>query len=305
MTPARVQAEPLPPGDARIDADDGPPPFAPGARPLAAYEVIAHLRRGNDLDVYDVWSLERSSRCIVKTPRADRLDSSSAVERLLHEGRLLERLTHPHIVRGYETVEGPIPAVVMETLAGETLSRMLDDRPDGLSPGALAQLGLQLGSAIAYMHRLEILHLDLKPSNVIAEAGRAKLIDLSLARVPGPAPRGVGTWCYLSPEQARGEELGYAADVWGIGATLYEGATGSAPFDEPGDDDAPGEDEYPQLRRRARRADAGRTLPGELADAIAAALEPESARRPELAELMSSLEQIAELPASERRWRRS
>ena len=150
--------------------------------------------------------------------------------RLQREGRLLERLSHPHLVRGYETLREPLPAVVMETLRGETVAHLVARRARRLSAVELGHLGVHLCSAISYMHGQGVLHLDLKPSNVIAEAGRAKIIDLSLARAPGSMRAGIGTWCYMAPEQARGGEVGTAADVWGIAGVLYEAATGFAPF---------------------------------------------------------------------------
>jgi len=76
------------------------------------------------------------------------------------------------------------------------------------------------------------LHLDLKPSNIIADGGRAIIIDLSIARRPGRAPAGLGTWCYLAPEQARGGHVCDAADVWGVGAVLFEALTSKPPFDD-------------------------------------------------------------------------
>jgi serine/threonine protein kinase len=273
--------------------------------PLASgYETLQLLRRGRDLDVYDAWSEERASRVVIKAVRPDRLDHGGAAERLLEEGRLLMRLTHPHIVRAYEVIEEPAPMVVLETLAGETLGHMIDVREVELSAPELAQLGLHLTSAIRYLHRHGVLHLDLKPSNVIAECGRAKLIDLSVARPPGPAHPGIGTHYYLSPEQARGGELGPAADVWGIGAVLFEAATGEPAFDDP---DAPDDDsdeslsetlddsDYPQLAAPARRVDELRPgLPPALADLVAACLAPGSARRPGVEELMRALEPLGE-----------
>jgi eukaryotic-like serine/threonine-protein kinase len=267
------------------------------------YETLERLRRGHDLDVYDVWSEERACRCVIKAVRPDRLDRDGPRKRLLAEGRLLRRLTHPHIVRAYEVIEEPVPMVVLETLAGETLGHMIEEREVELSAAELAQLGLHLCSAIRYLHRHGVLHLDLKPSNVIAECGRAKLIDLSVARPPGPAHPGIGTHWYMSPEQARGGELGAAADVWGIGAVLFEAATGEPAFDDP---DASGEDDdwdesagesldegdYPQLAATARRIDELRPLPAELVDLVAACLEPEPERRPGVDELMLALEPL-------------
>jgi serine/threonine protein kinase len=265
------------------------------------YRTVELLRRGRDLDVYDVWSEERACRCVIKAVRPDRLDGDGARRRLLDEGRLLCELTHPHIVRAYEVIEEPVPMVVMETLAGETLGHMID-REAELSSAELAQLGLHLCSAIRYLHSHGILHLDLKPSNVIAECGRAKLIDLSVARPPGPAHAGIGTHYYLSPEQARGGDLGPAADVWGIGAVLFEAATGEPAFDDPdadSDDDLDYDDsasesldesDYPQLTATARRIDEFRPLPRELADLVAACLDPSPELRPSVDELMRRLE---------------
>ena len=264
-------------------------PVARGREIAPGYEVIEHLRRGQALDVYDVWSEERACRCVVKTLRPSRMRDPEARRRLLTEGRLLCGLTHPHIVRAYEVHEQPAPAVVMETLVGETLAHMIHERGVRLTVEQIAHLGLHLGAAIRYLHTHGYLHLDLKPSNVISECGRAKLIDLSVARPPGQAPAGVGTWCYLAPEQARGDELGPSADVWGIGVVLFEAVTGQPAFD---DDSAAG-DEYPQVTRPARRVEEVRAVPPALADLIAACLAPDPGRRPGLAAVMASLASLA------------
>jgi serine/threonine protein kinase len=300
---------------AAMALERGDEPVAPGTQLAPGYEALDLLRRGGDLDVYDAWSHERAARVVIKALRPDRLDRPGARERLLAEGRLLERLGHPHIVRAYDTLTDPVPAVVLETLSGGTLSRLIEDECDVRTRESIAHLGLQLASAVRYLHRNGVLHLDLKPSNVIAEGGRAKLIDLSVARAPGQAPAGVGTWCYLSPEQARGGDLGPAADVWGIGAVLFETVTGDAPFDDPNVDlgmaedtgatesGTPHPDRYPQLERRANLIhDGPHDVPRELARLIDRCLEPEPAGRPGLDELSARLELLAEIPAREQRW---
>ena len=162
--------------------------------------VIEHLSRTRRLDTFEVWSEARACSCVAKTLRPDRRGDARAVEALLAEGRLLTELAHPHIVRGFELRTEPHPIVVMETLDGETLAHLVDRHPDGLDAEDVAWLGLQLASALRYLHGHGVLHLDVKPSNVVAEAGRAKLIDLSLARAPGRYRAGLGTWCNLSPE---------------------------------------------------------------------------------------------------------
>jgi serine/threonine protein kinase len=128
-------------------------PLRAGAHIAPAYEVLEHLHRSNVLDVYDAWSAERDCRCILKALRPDRADDARAARRLLSEGRLLERLSHPNIVRGYETIRSPAPLIVMETLTGETLAHLVERRTRPLSARELAFLGLQLGAAIGYLHR--------------------------------------------------------------------------------------------------------------------------------------------------------
>jgi serine/threonine protein kinase len=298
------------------------PPLAPGTVLASGYEVIAHINRGRTLDVYDAWSAERATRVIAKALRPDRRNEAR-IARLLQEGSLLCELTHPHIVRGYELLQQPDPVVIMETLKGETLAHLVEEGAGPLEPVELSHLGLQLGSAIRYLHAHGILHLDLKPSNVVSEAGRAKLIDLSVAQAPGPLPAGVGTWCYMAPEQARGGLVDATADVWGIGAVLFEAATGKAPFDDGGWVESSESEEglaverpeastsdtgggpYPQLLEPAKRINELRDVAVEVADLVAACLEPEPTRRPSLARLMIGLEEISDLPPVERRWTRA
>jgi eukaryotic-like serine/threonine-protein kinase len=260
-------------------------PRGAGAQLAPGYEVVQHIARANVLDVYDAWSHELGSRCVVKTLRPDRRADAGARRGLLREGELLTQLCHPSIVRGYEVLRDPHPAVVMETLGGETVSHLIERRD--LTAREIAFLGLQLGSAIRYLHRREIVHLDLKPSNVIAENGRAKLIDLNLARRPGRVRPGVGTWCYMAPEQARGGFVGPPADVWGIGIILYAAAAGDTPFGE-------GDEEHPQLHARAPALRGERPrFRRRLSEAIDACLEPEPPDRPSVDELLAALEPVA------------
>jgi serine/threonine protein kinase len=260
-------------------------PLGEGDLLAPGYEVIAHLSRSALLDVYDVWSDERDCRCAAKLLRPDCAADTRARRRLLDEGRLLERLTHPHIVRGYETLESPHPLVIMETLGGATVAHLIETRERRLALGDVVFLGLQLCSAVGYLHRNGILHRDLKPSNVVAESGQAKLLDLSLARPPGRVRPGGGTPNFMAPEQARGGEIGPSADVWGIGAVLYSAATGHAPFDaESG--------RYPQLERRADPVGAHRRVPAGFSHVVAGCLDPEPTRRPAIADLTDQLDAL-------------
>lgn len=272
-------------------------PLAAGTEIVPGYPVIAHLARSNGYDVYDAWSVDRATRVTVKTVRPDRRADRGPTARLLREGRLLRRLRHPNLVSCYEVHAEPRPAVVLETIGGETVQHLID-RLDRLSPAQLGQLGVQLCAVVGFLHRHARLHLDLKPGNVIAEAGRAKVIDLSHARRPGRVRAGFGTWCYQAPEQASGGAVGPAADVWGIGGLLYEAATGECAFDREEDDDH----DYPQLHRAAHPIRSERRgLPGALAEAIDRSLAADPAERLSLAELAFACEDAAGLPAAERR----
>jgi eukaryotic-like serine/threonine-protein kinase len=267
-----------------------PAPRPPGAQVAPGYIVLGHLHRSRAFDVYDAWSEERGCRCVAKALRPDRREDERAARRLLREGRLLVSLSHPHIVRGYDVVKEPEPVIVTETIGGETLAHLVEERGQPLAAADVAQLGLHLCSAVGYLHRRGYLHLDLKPANVVAEAGRAKVIDLSLARRPGRLPAGLGTWCYLAPEQARGGAIGPAADIWGIGIVLLESASGRIVFDDEScSDETP---YYPQLEQAPPPLASLRRVPAALARAVDACLRPEPGERPTVVELEAALAQV-------------
>jgi serine/threonine protein kinase len=269
-------------------------PLGAGAQ-IGGVEVIAHLARSNVLDVYDAWDAGRGCRVAVKTLRPDRRRDVRARAALLREGRLLLRLAHPHLVRAYAVHDGGRPAIVLESLRGATLGALLERGRLGVAEAC--HLGLQLGGALHHLHGRGLVHLDVKPSNVIAHAGAATLIDLSIARRPGRVRPGTGTWCSLAPEQARGEHAGPAADVWGLAALLHEALAGAAPFG--GDDEA----EHPCLARRAPPLRALRPrAPRALAAALDAGLDPDPAARPPLLALLDVLDAQAGRPAGPNRW---
>lgn len=258
-------------------------PLSQGAVLAPGYRVVDHLSRGRALDVYDVWSESRSCRCAAKVVRPDRRDRS-ARSRLVREGELLLSLAHPHVVRAYELLRRPRLILVLETLTGETLAHAIE-RCSRLKADDVRELGIQLCAAVAYLHRHGTLHLDVKPSNVVLDYGVAKLLDLSVARPPGPVRGRIGTRPYMAPEQAARGDLSDRTDVWGIGATLYEAASGARPF-------ARSDEEYPQLSRRAEPLRRRRRLPAALALTIDACLEPDPAHRPSMEELAFALEEL-------------
>lgn len=291
------------------------PPLPVGKVLAPGYGILAHLHQSNNFDVYDVWSEERACRCIAKLPRQDLLDSDKIRRSLLREGRLLKKLTHPHIVRVYEALKEPQPTLILETLTGQTLSHLIDTSYRRLSIRDLAHLGLHLCSALHYLHGHGILHLDLKPSNIVSENQMAKILDLSIARRPGRTRRGAGTRQYMAPEQVRGGLVTPATDVWGVGATLYEAATDVTPFnaeyetedptgsEEPTDSESSADfestsesgyetdnlDSYEQVLRRAEPVRAHRRVPKAFGELVDRCLEPDPDKRPTLADLTNTL----------------
>lgn len=315
--------------DDRLEESDDPEPeelhppvLEPGAELAPGYEVVAHLHRSNKFDVYDVYSAERACRCVAKTPippdieddeaDGDRASESEREEELyeyerasrglVREWNLLRKLTHPHIIRAYEVVREPRTVLITETLTGSTLSNLIDERPTRMPLAELTHLGLHLCSAVHYLHYKGILHLDLKPSNVVSERGMGKILDLSIARKPGRVKRGAGTLHYLSPEQAAGSHAGPPADVWGVGAVLFEATTDVLPFHAAGAEASTGtftssEDEsrreYEQLKRRADPVGRHRRVPKEFASIIDDCLQPEPGGRPTIQEVSRRLEDFA------------
>jgi serine/threonine protein kinase len=150
-------------------------------------------------------------------------------------------------VRAYEVSKEPRPVMSQETLTGATLAYLLNASPRRLALSDVVNLGIHLCSAVQYLHRHSVLHLDLKPSNVVSERELAKVLDLSIARPPRWGQKGMGTLEYMAPEQARGGYLNAATDVWGIGAVLFEATTGEEPFNADDEDDEPS---YVQTERR-------------------------------------------------------
>ena len=262
-----------------------PEPLAPGYPLRPGYQVTEHISRGDDLDVYTVWSAARDCLCVAKTLRPDRAADTDAHGRLLSEGRLAEQFTHPHLVRGYETHDGVLPVVILETLGGQTLSHLIEHRRHGLRLPDLVELGVQLCSVLGYLHRNGWLHLDLKTSNIIAEAGRARLIDLSHLRRPGPCPPGFGTAQYMAPEQLLGAEVTPATDVYGLGGVLFRMATRHRPFGRNERDADPCRPAALSLLRRRR-------LPREFTTVIAGCLEVDPAARPTLPEVADVFDQL-------------
>jgi serine/threonine protein kinase len=156
--------------------------------------------------------------------------------RFLREARLAARLSHPNIVAVYDVGdEDGHPFIVMEYVEGKTLADLL--RPRGrLEPEEAVALALQVCAGLETAHQAGLVHRDVKPQNLlVTPGGTVKIADFGIARSLDAteltaAGTVLGTAAYLAPEQAAGETVTAAADVYALGAVLYELLTGRPPF---------------------------------------------------------------------------
>jgi serine/threonine protein kinase len=255
--------------------------------------AVRLLGGGERYETYLAWDDRLFSLVVVKIVRPHLVEDGHALRSLAEEARLVASLEHPVVVRSFDAVlDGPRPHLVLEHLDGPRLSTLVR-RYGPLAREQLLPLGLQLCSALHYLGGEGIVHLDVKPSNIIMGAP-ARLIDLSIARPVdelATSRHQVGTDAYMAPEQCDPVELGpvgSAADIWGVGATLYHAVSGRAPF--PNRDEA--EDRYPQLRESVPPLPD--RVPEDVRALIASCLTSESAERPTPAELASELELLVD-----------
>jgi serine/threonine protein kinase len=254
------------------------------------------LGGGYKYEAYLAWHERLLSVVVAKILRPDQTADPSGLRTLAAEQASLAQLNHPCIPRCFgATLEGERPHLVLEFLEGPRLSTLL--RKYGSLPvEQLLPLGMQLCAAIHYMAGQGMVHLDVKPKNIIM-AAPPRVIDLSVARTTDQAAKAstpIGTDAYMAPEQCepgiRGR-MGPPSDVWGVGVTLYEGLTGFRPFSEGSEDGV----RYPQLD--AEPAPFHKDVPTVLAEPILACLRPDPEERPKAAELAGMLEPlVAALP---------
>jgi tetratricopeptide (TPR) repeat protein/predicted Ser/Thr protein kinase len=223
-------------GGSTLDHGRGPPHAASqGAAPqVPGYEVLGELGRGGMGVVYQARQAHPARLVALKVILAGAYADAERRARFLAEADAIARLRHPHIVQVYEVGQhGGVPFLALEFVGGGTLAQRLAGGP--LPPRQAAELLEALARAVEHAHQHGVVHRDLKPSNVLlTEEGQPKVTDFGLAKQPGPALTAtgavLGTPSYMAPEQAEGGAVGPAADVYALGAVLYEVLTGRPPF---------------------------------------------------------------------------
>ena len=224
---------------ARSDDDNATP--APRERPVpavAGYQILGELGRGGMGVVYRARQILLNRPCALKMILGGAHADDEAAVRFLAEAAAVARLQHPNVVQIHHIGEADgLPFFELEYVEGGSLDRRLDGTP--WPARRSAQLIEALARAVAEAHRVGIIHRDLKPSNILlATNGTPKITDFGLAKSLAMdmgltrTDSIMGSPGYMAPEQAEGRtrEVGLGADVYALGAILYELLTGRPPF---------------------------------------------------------------------------
>lgn len=217
-----------------------PVPLTPGLV-IDGFELIAPLHEGGMATLWRVAHPDHAMPLLMKLARIGYGEAATQIVGFEVERMILPQLRGPHVPRFVAAGDHhDQPWLVMEHLAGDTLRPLLDNAP--LPPQQVAELGALAATAIHALHQQEVIHLDIKPSNLLRRPdGSVALIDFGLShhahlpdlldeqfRVP------IGTAPYIAPEQVLGVRDEPRSDLFALGVTLYHLATGERPFGNPG-----------------------------------------------------------------------
>ena len=211
---------------------------------ISRYQVLAKLGAGGMGEVYRAHDERLQRDVALKVLPAHILADETARKRFRKEALALSKLNHPNIatVYDFDTQDG-VDFLVMEYVAGATLTKRITD--GALPEKEVAQLGIQIAAALEEAQEQGVVHRDLKPGNVmVTPKGQVKVLDFGLAKLVRPVadtaatmsmtetPAAAGTLPYMPPEQLQGKVVDARADMYALGAVLYEMGTGQRAFPE-------------------------------------------------------------------------
>lgn len=199
------------------------------------YEILEHIGSGGMADVYKARCLKTNRYVAVKVLRKEYSEDETLIRRFTSEARSTADLHHPNVVSILdEGNDQGIHYIVMELAEGMTLKRYIR-RYGRLSVRETVDFAIQIANGIQAAHEHGIVHRDIKPQNIIvSDSGKIKVTDFGIAKAATGdtiASSTMGSVRYLSPEQARGGYSDARSDIYSLGITMYEMATGKVPFD--------------------------------------------------------------------------
>jgi TolB-like protein/tetratricopeptide (TPR) repeat protein len=203
---------------------------------ISHYKILERLGGGGMGVVYKALDLKLDRPVALKFLPPDLTRDPDAKARFIHEAKAASALQHDNICTIHdidETSDGQL-FISMDCYDGETLKRKIERGPVRVEE--VVALAIQLAHGLAKAHEAGMVHRDIKPANImVTKEGEAKIVDFGLAKLARQtkltkAGSTLGTAAYMSPEQARGEEVDHRSDIWALGVVLYELVTGKLPF---------------------------------------------------------------------------
>jgi serine/threonine protein kinase len=201
------------------------------------YEILEELGRGGMAIVFKAKEKQLDREVAIKVLPFSLAFDKEFVERFQREARTSAKLEHPNIIPIYRVGKsGRVIYFVMKFLRGKPLSNVLAER-GSLPPAEIKKILAEVGRALAYAHKKEIVHRDIKPDNIMFdEHGHAVVTDFGIAKAASGGKltgtgMSIGTPHYMSPEQAKAQPLDGRSDIYSLGVVAYQCLTGSVPFD--------------------------------------------------------------------------